>query len=300
MKKIYLFLICAFPLLFSSLNSTSCVDYHPDSVRVIISGDSSCNLEIRITNLQMFGGNPNQFCSCGVISSYDLGPDKPFFIDYVVFVDSITNVPVAGFDAFNFLPASSTSWESVDAQSFDWSGFVALVNSSGIVAGQGVDLVIRGHYEHQDCEYDMVLILYGEISILDGGGFGTDEWSDAQDELALSHNDITYFDDVVEFEDIEYNNVTPDYFEFLDNLLLNQTELNEIEVLVYPNPTNDKLWVQLPSSSLVEILDTQGRVMLTHWVQQNAVINISELPTGLYIFQQRNQESSFRIKFIKE
>jgi len=248
----------------------------------------------------MFGGNPNQFCSCGVISSYDLGPDKPFFIDYVVFVDSITNVPVAGFDAFNFLPASSTSWESVDAQSFDWSGFVALVNSSGIVAGQGVDLVIRGHYEHQDCEYDMVLILYGEISILDGGGFGTDEWSDAQDELALSHNDITYFDDVVEFEDIEYNNVTPDYFEFLDNLLLNQTELNEIEVLVYPNPTNDKLWVQLPSSSLVEILDTQGRVMLTHWVQQNAVINISELPTGLYIFQQRNQESSFRIKFIKE
>jgi hypothetical protein len=292
-------IILSILLSFLVKNAAACVDYHPDSIRVILSGDTSgCILEIRITNLNMFGGNPNQFCSCGVIGSYDLGPDEPFFIDYVVFVDAQSNIPVEGFDAFNFLPDASTSWEDVDPSSFDWSGFVSLVNSNGIVAGQEVDLVIRGHYEHADCAFDLTYILYQEFNILSGGGFGTDEWSDPNNHLALSHNDITYFDDILEWDDVEYNFVEPDYFEFLDNIMLSTTEITSQEIIIYPNPVQESIQLNLPYQSTIEILDTSGRIIEISLLPQNEDLKVSQLTPGLYFIRIRTRETIFTSRFI--
>ncbi|MFM9985794.1 MAG: T9SS type A sorting domain-containing protein [Flavobacteriales bacterium] len=277
----------------------ACVDYHPDSIRVVLSGDTSgCNLEVRVQNLQMFGGNPNQFCSCGVIGSYDLGPDKPFFIDYVVFVDAVTNIPVEGFDAFNFLNTASTSWENVDPTAFDWSGFVSLVNSSGIVAGQDVDLVIRGHYEHADCKDDLFYILIQKQPILTGGGFGTDEWSNANNDLALSHNDITYFDDILEWDDVDYVFVDSYYFDFLDGLVLSSPEIISQEIVIYPNPVQETISLNLPFKSSIEILDASGRIIYTTVLPANENLQVNQLTQGLYFIRIHSGDSILTSRFI--
>ena len=246
----------------------------------------------------MFGGNPNQFCSCGVIGSYDLGPDAPFFIDYVVFVDAVTNIPVEGFDAFNFLLDASTSWEDVDPTSFDWSGFVSLVNSNGIVAGQNVDLVIRGHYGHANCAIDVEYILYQEFNILSGGGFGTDEWSDANNDLALSHNDIAYFDAILEWDDVEYNFVEPEYFDFLDDITLSSSEITAQKIIIYPNPVRERIDLNLPYQSSIEILDTYGRIVQSNVLNPFEDLKLSQLTQGLYFLRVRSGDSHLTTRFI--
>jgi hypothetical protein len=293
MKTIFVFTFVAIAMLFSN-NSIACVDYHPDSIRVIVSGDSStCRLEIKVTNLNMFGGSPNEFCSCGIIGAYDLGPDSPFYIDYIVFVDSITQAPLEGFDPFNFLPSATSSWEDIEAADFNWSGFVSLVNQSGITAGMAVELVIRGHYEHEFCSNDIDYLTQGEFNFPFGGGFGTDAWDAENDQLMNGHLDVTYFNDVLESDDYILQMVDSEYWTALDELVLSVANYTTQEFQVYPNPTNSVVNFDFTNETNMTIYNQMGMLVHQEITKGKVQLDLSQWTKGTYFLNAQNAGKRF-------
>jgi hypothetical protein len=76
-------------------------------------------------------------------------------------------------------------------------------------------------------------------------------------------------------------------------------EYEEPALLVYPNPTTDRITLLLPSGHpnvRVIICDLTGRVTTTTWT--NGPIDVSRLPNGLYTLT--CPALSFRANFIKE
>jgi hypothetical protein len=75
---------------------------------------------------------------------------------------------------------------------------------------------------------------------------------------------------------------------------------------VYPNPCTDKLNIQLPQAGnnfALTIKDITGKTLQQKDSKQsgnNFSIDVSKLPTGLYLLQLRSDSFSYAIKFIKQ
>ncbi len=282
MKTLFTCLVTLFLFVGMSERSSACVDYHPDSVVVNILADTiNCNIIIEVSNLNMFGGNPNDFCSCGITNALGDGTN----ILWVAFVDAVTNEPVEGFDLWGYADAAGTSWEDADPGTIDWNGFISNVNSAGIVAGQDVKLwIIIDSLDSQwswVCGSDegTVMEIFGQLS------FGTDEWDNDGQELADTHQDITSFSAAW----INVYFITPEeYQEHIDILENHYNSVGENEVVefnMYPNPSSTTL--HLNANGQVEqliIRDMVGREVFT---QKGKVkeLEVSHLPNGMYIVQ---------------
>lgn len=70
----------------------------------------------------------------------------------------------------------------------------------------------------------------------------------------------------------------------------------------YPNPASDKLTVELPAKSTLDIVDVEGKILLSTLCQQgNTEISVSTLPKGMYFLRAMDKNGSVRsAKFIKE
>jgi hypothetical protein len=294
MKKFYSIL---FSLIFISLinqETSACVEYHPDTVYVQVVCDSLCNIEIRVLNLQLGGGNPNQFCSCGISEALGTGIE----LEYIAFLDSLTGLPIEGFDPWSLVSAAGDSWADVDPNTFDWSGFVSDVNSSGLLLGQSVILSIRGNNTTGYCDVSDPG-LFQEFFY--GLGFGTDEWDDDNNELAESHNDITMFYDIPQ-ENITGLYTTPDYFTALDQLLVGVKSDYEIaEVSLYPLPAENELNIVLPRGSAnFTVHSLTGAIVDQAFNQASkTTLDVSGYPTGLYFIRVENEDSVITQKFVK-
>jgi hypothetical protein len=264
-----------------SQRSAACVDFHPDSIRVNILADTlNCNLIIEIANLNMFGGNPNDFCSCGITDALGNGND----ILWVAFVDAETHEPIQGFDLWGFSNAAGDSWEDADPESIDWNGFVSNVNASGIVTGQDVKLWIIMDIT-ADSEWSWVcgsdestmMEIFGQFS------FGTDEFDNEAQELADTHQDISNFYSAWMYVFFITPEEYQEYIESLENHYNSIYENNPIEFSLYPNPSSSTLFLKTnrPIDHCV-IRDIAGRKVLT----ENGNIKnleVSHLPNGMYI-----------------
>jgi len=68
-------------------------------------------------------------------------------------------------------------------------------------------------------------------------------------------------------------------------------------VKISPNPTMDVLELQLPSNDYkMEIFNTQGLRILT---SNKSIVNVSELPKGIYVITGHNEKSRFSTRFVK-
>lgn len=81
----------------------------------------------------------------------------------------------------------------------------------------------------------------------------------------------------------------------LDNLLLSTNKVDAIPLNVYPNPTENELFVTFPddfSTNEVFIYDVTGRQVYykTNYVN-NTPINVSTLKSGMYIFKMKSNKS---------
>ena len=246
----------------------------------------------------MFGGSPNEFCSCGIIGAYDFGPDSPFYIDYIVFVDSITQAPLEGFDPFNYLPSATNSWEDIEAADFNWSGFVSLVNQSGIAAGIAVELVIRGHYEHEFCVSDVYYATLGEFNFPFGGGFGTDAWDSENDQLMNGHLDVTYFNDILQPEDYELQLVDADYWTELDEMVLSVHNPGALNFQLYPNPANQLIKMDCPVETTVAIYNQMGVLIFNEIVSGRLQLDVSQWAKGAYYVHADSAGNSYSTKLI--
>ena len=77
-------------------------------------------------------------------------------------------------------------------------------------------------------------------------------------------------------------------------------EVQDVRLLVYPNPVNDKLTI-LNNYEHLFIYDCMGRkIMNLQNPQNNNSIDISDLSTGIYYLTVSNHNSTINTKFIKQ
>jgi M6 family metalloprotease-like protein len=83
---------------------------------------------------------------------------------------------------------------------------------------------------------------------------------------------------------------------------INDSKTSDIGLLLYPNPANEVLNVQLSSfgEAVVEICSLNGNLLITNTITGSARINVSELPDGFYLIRVKTAEKIEVIKFIKD
>jgi hypothetical protein len=75
------------------------------------------------------------------------------------------------------------------------------------------------------------------------------------------------------------------------------------DVVIYPNPVDDVLYVRYENSALekVEIFDAKGRLLLQQKITgQLEAIHVSSLPAGVYVLKLTGKNNVKHIKFIKQ
>jgi PKD repeat protein len=84
---------------------------------------------------------------------------------------------------------------------------------------------------------------------------------------------------------------------------LNLNELKESRIILYPNPTSDKLNLQVESSMFVkyEILNPEGKVLHSSQItSDNTIVTVSHLATGMYFIRLIDKDNnSENIQFVK-
>ncbi|MES2800325.1 MAG: LamG-like jellyroll fold domain-containing protein [Bacteroidota bacterium] len=77
--------------------------------------------------------------------------------------------------------------------------------------------------------------------------------------------------------------------------IVEENEMNKL--LVFPNPANDILNMQLPTDAEVTVLNISGAELMKTRVQQNHQVDISSLSKGVYFVRTAEGQT---VKFIKE
>ena len=73
---------------------------------------------------------------------------------------------------------------------------------------------------------------------------------------------------------------------------------NQLDISIYPNPTNDKLFIQgLSSSSRVSIYNVLGKLVLSQTISKE--IDVNNLQSGIYIIKITEEQKEIVRKFIK-
>ena len=283
--KILLLALGSFFLL--TTPTKACVDWHT-TVFVTCHYDTVnfTDIAITVSNLRLFGGNPNEFCSCAITNWTNIFSQ----INYVAFVDSGTTNPLPGFDVWNADANATNSWESVLATG-DWSGYVSSVNGAGLPAGQAVELIIRASLP---MGYTFSLI----DSSLTVTQLGTDEWDNTNQTLANSHQSITGFWTGGQPTYIaEYSST---YFDDLDNAILTSVadRLEEKLIEVGPVPAKDRLYVHLRNDNFIletaEVFNMSGQkvmeIPLAGLHSGRMELDVSAYPNGVYFLKLQTQQ----------
>jgi hypothetical protein len=81
---------------------------------------------------------------------------------------------------------------------------------------------------------------------------------------------------------------------------VNENVFNK-NVSIYPNPASDKLFVEAPSGSEIEISNLQGQLLKIIYTEEGrSTINISDFSKGLYFVKVKNESGIAVKKFVKE
>ncbi|MEM0998487.1 MAG: T9SS type A sorting domain-containing protein [Bacteroidota bacterium] len=294
--RIKLFAFACFASLLLAQPLRACLDYHTTVFITCHYDDPTFNeIAITVSNLRLFGGNPNDFCSCGITNYTNLFNQ----IQYIAFVDSGTTNPLAGFDVWTPDANSTNAWESVLATG-DWNGFVSSVNGNGLPANTKVELIIRASlppgYTYSILDSNVVATQ-----------LGTDEWDNTNQNLANTHQSVTGFWTGGSPQLIaEPANST--YFQDLDNSILLSAEgpKNQAYLEVGPIPASDHLRLRLKNPHLfldaAEIYNAAGqqvaRVPLSVLHSGEAEIAVYDYPEGIYFLRVHTANGNQTKKFM--
>lgn len=76
--------------------------------------------------------------------------------------------------------------------------------------------------------------------------------------------------------------------------------VEENEIKVYPNPTSNVFYVDVPETAVVRLLDIQGRVLETQNVDRSAQFNLGNSPTGMYFIEVNYAGERFRTRIVRQ
>jgi hypothetical protein len=81
----------------------------------------------------------------------------------------------------------------------------------------------------------------------------------------------------------------------LDDQINETTATNDLEV--YPNPAKDYIHIVIPDNSVktLTIIDVTGRIVLEEAVTSDQlIVNVSDLPSGIYIIIAKGDDKVFK------
>ncbi|MEM7037928.1 MAG: T9SS type A sorting domain-containing protein [Bacteroidota bacterium] len=280
--------------LFLTQNTKACVDYHLN-VRFICHYDDPNyqNISLTVTNLQLAGGSPNEFCSCGITGYTSMWSN----IQYVAFVDSGTTNTIPGFDVWTPDANANNAWDNV-LSTGNWNAFVQDVNTT-LAPGTPVELIIRASLPPG---YTFSVI----DSSISNTAVGTDEWDNTNQTLANSHQSITWGWSQQTTYFAEGAGST--YFSDLDAaLLVSVADQLKPQFDLYPVPAVDQLYVKLGNVELqlrsAKVFSATGQLVAELNAQDFesglARLDLSAYPQGIYFLRLDTENGTETKKFSK-
>jgi hypothetical protein len=84
------------------------------------------------------------------------------------------------------------------------------------------------------------------------------------------------------------------------NAIASTNELSNVSSLrVYPNPTNDKLYIDSPvEAEQVQVTNLLGEVLLT--VENSKQLSVAQLPAGVYMLNLIGDYGTLTKRFVKQ
>jgi hypothetical protein len=77
-------------------------------------------------------------------------------------------------------------------------------------------------------------------------------------------------------------------------------ELNLNGATVFPNPTSDKLTIQLDGEFIYSLVSINGKILSTMKVTNQAQLNLSEYTDGVYFLEIESENGSEIVKVVKQ
>ena len=118
-----------------------------------------------------------------------------------------------------------------------------------------------------------------------------DSWTSYTGSVDETNNTITYtFSDAVSFKAVTASAA---------GATLTVEDLNPAgsSILVYPNPTADRIYIQADTNSIAELFDLMGRKVRS---TNQSHIDMSSLSSGNYILQVKTQNKTQSFKILKQ
>jgi hypothetical protein len=119
---------------------------------------------------------------------------------------------------------------------------------------------------------------------------------------------MTYYIEVVRYYPC-YPSLKSDYESIVSNTMsqapLGISDHQATKILIYPNPVKDKVTILLPSSGTVsatlELYSPEGRKYLEKTITQSKTeLDLSDLPSGIYIFKVNSKDGVGTGKLVKD
>lgn len=119
-----------------------------------------------------------------------------------------------------------------------------------------------------------------------------DSWVSFQGSVDQANNTVSYtFNDAVSFKAVTASAVGA-------TLTIEDIEQTASQIVVYPNPTADRVFIQSEGSIRAELFDLMGRKVKA---TNQKKMDVSELPIGNYILNIKNQNNKIiSLKIIKQ
>lgn len=78
------------------------------------------------------------------------------------------------------------------------------------------------------------------------------------------------------------------------------TEISEntVEINIYPNPTKNYFTIETQQPQLITVYSVLGKEILTNNINSSTVIDLSELPSGIYFLNATNDHGEVSTKKI--
>jgi hypothetical protein len=73
-----------------------------------------------------------------------------------------------------------------------------------------------------------------------------------------------------------------------------------LSLVVSPNPTSDFVQLHLTESARVSIYNTQGQMVNNGEYQPNQLLDLSDLPSGLYFVSARSTSGVYSARLVKQ
>ena len=289
-----------------SFSAKACVD--PDTIATLTVNysDDFSDIEIRIGNLKLETEAPNSFCACGLSSVTEVFT----YVTYIAMVYEGTNDVYPNFVPFTQTSPADMAWDGSQPALPDWNGYVAEVINGGLVADEGVEMIIRA-----EAPPGVLVTVSGDPQNDTSAFFfqtwlGTDKWDPGTMDLVEAHQAIRTF----AFMDGITQNVQPtDYFDDLDATVGITSVKPAVQFgKLSPNPARDyfELSFNLEEStdlSLV-IYDITGKVVYQNATQTYQagrhfipITLTGILPeSGMYIASVKSDTGQSNFKFIKQ